>query len=150
MFRVQTITFVRCHLFGIIDTPNDDWLVRVALNKSNKHFLAEPRPERGSPTLSRKRLPNPDPAGAVLVVFAFAIPIELHFYPAVFVDKDLLSGRAGNKSVLDPRDKRHGCFTCGPVRELNRNARKSVREGQALPTPLPRSKGLPQRCVVID
>ena len=52
--------------------------------------------------------PDADPARAVGVVLALAVPVELDLHPAVLVGEDLLAGRADHDGRLRPLDERLG------------------------------------------
>ena len=60
-----------------------------------------------------------NPAGAVGVVLALAVPVKLHLHPAVLVREDLLARRADDDGRLRPGH-----------RWLARHARRAERQSQ--------------------
>ena len=92
------------HLAGVIDAADDDGLVGVAFEKIDDDFLADTRKKDHAPPFACPVLGNPNPAGAVLIPFSFAVPVKLHFDPAILVGKDLFTCRTHNDGGLRPLD----------------------------------------------
>ena len=102
VLRVGAVPEVGRHLVGVVDGPDDDRLVRVALEEVDDDLLPDPRPERRAPAPPRRELPHADPAGAVLVVLPLPVPVELHLHPPVLVGEDLLALRPHDDRRLAP------------------------------------------------
>ena len=79
------------HLLGVVDAADDDGLVGIAFEEVDDHFLADARDGDRSPALAGPGLRDADPAGAVLVLLAFAVPVELDLHAAVLVGVDLFA-----------------------------------------------------------
>ena len=88
------------HLLGVVDAADDDRLVGVAFEEVDDHFLADARDVDHAPLLAGPGRADADPAGAVGVVLALAVPVELHLHAAVLVGEDLLAGRADDDGGL--------------------------------------------------
>src|SRR5262249_34323447 len=84
----------------------DDGLVRVSLQERDDHFLPDAGDRHAAPALAGPGLRHPQPARAVLVPLALAIPEELHLHPAVLVDVDLLAAGADHRGRLHAVDHR--------------------------------------------
>ncbi len=93
------------HLLGVVDPAGDDRLVRIAFEKIDDHFLADARDGDHAPVLARPGLRHPHPAGAVLVLLAVAVPVELDFHPAVLVGVDFVARRADDHGGLRTLDE---------------------------------------------
>ena len=72
------------------------------------HFLADARDVDRRPILARPGAGDAQPAGAVFVVLAVAVPVELHFDAPVLVREDFLAGGADDRGGLDAIDQRVG------------------------------------------
>ena len=96
---------VRRHGFRIPDTADNDRLIRIAFHESNEDLLADPRDLDEPPLLAGPTGAHPQPTGTVRILFALAIPVELHFHPAIFVRENFFSRRTGDDGVLDTVDK---------------------------------------------
>src|SRR5262249_4627752 len=90
----------------IVDAAGDDGLVRVALLEGDDDFLAGPGPEEAAPAFAGPDLGDAYPAGAVRVVGADTVPVELHLDPAVLVDEDRLVRQPGHRRRLGAGDDR--------------------------------------------
>src|SRR5262249_40576609 len=104
------------HLVRIVNAADDDRLVRVAFLKSDDNFLTDPRPEKCSPAFTGPDLRDADPAGAVRVLLALSVPVELDLHAAVLVSEDFLTRRSDDDRGLRPLDKRPRCFSERAVR----------------------------------
>src|SRR5262249_24679320 len=94
------------HLLTVVDPPGDDGLVRVSLEERDDHFRPDARARHAAPALAGPGLRHPQPARAVLIPLALAIPEELHLHPAVLVDVDLLAAGADHRGRLHAVDHR--------------------------------------------
>ena len=63
----------------------------VPFEEIDKDFLTYARPERRTPEFARRDLGHSDPARAILIFLALAVPEELDLYAAIFVRVDLLA-----------------------------------------------------------
>src|SRR5271166_2821232 len=119
VFRVQTIAEIRRHLVDVVDAADDDGLVRVAFEEIDDYFLADPRPEGRTPALAGPGLADPHPTGAVGIVLAVAVPMELNFDPSVLVGEDFLAGGSdhpGRLGALHNRTERAARRSVGQSR----------------------------------
>src|SRR6185312_2153177 len=92
------------------DAAGHERLVGVALEELDDHFHADARNPHRAPAAMRPELADADPARAVLILLAEAVPVELHFDAAVLVGMDLLAGGADHQGGLRPlhhRLRRH-------------------------------------------
>jgi hypothetical protein len=108
---------VRRHGLGIPDTADDDRLIGIAFHESDQDFLPDSRDLDESPLLAGPAGADSKPTGTVGILFALAIPVELHFHPTVFVRENFFSRTADN-GVLDTVDKRPQVYR-GSVRGWN-------------------------------
>ncbi len=97
--------FPRRHLLGVVDAPGDQRLVGIAFQEVDHHFLADARDGDHAPVLARPGVRDAHPAGAVFVVLAVAVPVELHLHPAVLVGVDLVARRADDDGRLRALDE---------------------------------------------
>src|SRR5205814_2015105 len=74
---------VRHFLLGVIDAARDDRLIWIAAEEFDDDLLADPRNVDPTPALAGPNLCDPQPAGAVFVLLAQAVPEELHLYAAI-------------------------------------------------------------------
>src|SRR5271157_4220136 len=74
---------IRGHGGGVVDAAHDERPVDVAIHEIHHHFLADAGNVNGAPLLAGPERGHADPAGALLVVFALAVPMELHLDAAV-------------------------------------------------------------------
>ena len=88
------------HVQRVVDAAGDDGAVGVAVLEVDDHFLPDARRGDAPEVAARPGLRDADPAAAVFVALAVAVPVELHFDLAVFVGVDLLPGRAGDDGGL--------------------------------------------------
>lgn len=95
-------------LQAVIDPSGDHRLVWITVVVGDDHLLADTRDGHVAPGGTGDVLRDADPAGAVLVLLALAIPRELDLHPTVFVGVDLFVGRPDNDGVLRPVDARLG------------------------------------------
>src|SRR6266496_458607 len=82
MFRVGSFAKIRWHLIGIVDTADDDRLVRVPFEKIHYDLMTDAWPKRSAPAFAGPLLCYPHPARTVRVVFAFSIPVKLDLHAA--------------------------------------------------------------------
>ena len=127
VFRVQTIAEIRGHLVDVVDAADDDGLVRVAFEEIDDYFLTDTRPERRAPALAGPVLADPYPAGAVGVVLAVAVPMELNFDPSVLVGEDFLAGGSDHHGRLGALHNRPERAARRSVGQSGRNAGETVR-----------------------
>src|SRR5687767_6933923 len=69
-------------LFCIVYGADNDWPIRVALEKLDDDFLADARNVHCAPRLACPAGCDSHPTRAVLVLLADAIPVELHLHAA--------------------------------------------------------------------
>src|SRR5437870_13736791 len=81
-------------LIRIVNTTDDNGLVRIAVEKVDNHLLADTRDVHGTPLLPRPHLRDAYPTRAVFVEFVDPIPEKLHLDPAVNVGPDFFAGLA--------------------------------------------------------
>src|SRR5262245_11063378 len=122
----------RGHLVGVVDAADDDRVVRVTLQKVDNHLLADPRDVDHAPLLACPHGPDADPAGAVGVVLALAVPVGLDFDPAVLVAEDLLPTGANDDGRLRPQDRRPWGHALRAEWDRGRDAFETVLVGERI------------------
>src|SRR5262245_44468209 len=90
----------RGHLLGVVDAADDDGLVRVAFEKIDDDLLPNARHVGDAPAFASPDRRNSHPAGAIGVVFAFAVPVELDLDTAIFIAKNLFAGGTNDNRRL--------------------------------------------------
>src|SRR5690554_5277392 len=89
------------HRIGtVVQTPGDQWLVRVAFQKTDQYFHADARDGHAAPVVAGPAAGHPQPAAGVGIGLTFAVPVELDLDPAPFVAVDFFAGRAGDHGGL--------------------------------------------------
>src|SRR5205823_8162931 len=71
--------FDRGHLFGVIDAADHDGVIRIALQEIDDDLLADARDLEKTPLFAGPVGGHADPARAIGVVLALAVPVKLHF-----------------------------------------------------------------------
>src|SRR5712692_2552876 len=115
------------HLVGVVDAAGDDRPVGVAFKELDDNFLSHARSPDGPPILPGPRVGDADPTGALVVLFAYAVPEELYLHPAVLIGVDLLAAGShdhGHLGSLHKRPRREPGRTKG---HGGRDADKGVR-----------------------
>src|SRR5690606_16125389 len=80
------------HRMGtVVQTPGDQWLVRVAFQKTDQHFHADARDGDAAPVVAGPAAGHPQPAAGVGIGLAFAVPVELDLDPALGVAVDFFA-----------------------------------------------------------
>ena len=101
-------------MLGVVDAADDDRLVGIAFQEIDDHLLADARNVDRAPLLAGPGRADAHPAGAVGVVLALAVPVELHFHAAVLVGEDLFAARADHDRRLRvPDDARASGVAAG-------------------------------------
>src|SRR5690554_5250046 len=85
---------------AVVQTAGDQWLVRVAFQKTDQHFHADARDGDAAPVVAGPAAGHPQPAAGVGIGLTFAVPVELDLDPAPFVAVDFFAGRAGDHGGL--------------------------------------------------
>ena len=85
---------------AVVQTAGDQWLVRVAFQKTDQYFHADARDGHAAPVVAGPAAGHPQPAAGVGIGLAFAVPVELDLDPALFVAVDFFAGRAGDYGGL--------------------------------------------------
>src|SRR5690606_17686546 len=85
---------------AVVQTAGDQWLVRVAFQKTDQYFHADARDGDAAPVVAGPAAGHPQPAAGVGVGLAFAVPVELDLDPALFVTVDFFAGGAGDYGGL--------------------------------------------------
>src|SRR5690554_2026497 len=84
----------------VVQAAGDQWLVRVAFQKTDQYFHADARDGEAAPVVAGPAAGHPQPAAGVGVGLAFAVPVELDLDPALVVAVDFFAGRAGDHRGL--------------------------------------------------
>src|SRR5690554_6736512 len=84
----------------VVQAAGDQWLVRVAFQKTDQYFHADARDGHAAPVVAGPAAGHPQPAAGVGIGLAFAVPVELDLDPAPFVAVDFFAGRAGDHRGL--------------------------------------------------
>ena len=82
------------------DAADNDRLVWISFEEGDDNFIADLREEIKRAIFPGIKCANTNPAGAVGVILAFAIPVKLNFYAPVFVSEYFLASRTGHVSGL--------------------------------------------------
>ena len=82
---------VRRHFTCVVNAADNNRLVWIAFEEINDDFLVDSGNVNHAPLFSRQQSSNPHPTGAILVKFALAVPVKLHFHTAVFVSKNFFA-----------------------------------------------------------
>ncbi len=106
--RLVPRQLVGWQLQAVIDPADGDRLVAIAFQVMNDQLLANPRDGHMAPGGAGDVLCHADPAGAVFVMLALAVPGELDLHPGVLVGVDLLVGGTDDHGVLWTVDARLG------------------------------------------
>ena len=85
---------------SVVHGTRDDGSIRVAVEEGDNDFVAYARNERRAPLVAGPGLHHAQVAGGIFIFLAFAVPDELDFDAAVFVDVDFFAGRSGDKGRL--------------------------------------------------
>src|SRR5690554_3695283 len=85
---------------AVVQTAGDQWLVRVAFQKTDQYFHADARDGHAAPVVAGPAAGHPQPAAGVGIGLAFAVPVELDLDPALFVAVDFFAGGAGDHGGL--------------------------------------------------
>src|SRR5439155_406772 len=76
------------HLVGIVHAADDNGLVGIALEEIDDHFLTNAGDVNHAPLLAGPGSAYAHPAGAIGIVLALTVPVELYFHAAVLVRED--------------------------------------------------------------
>src|SRR5690606_26434829 len=85
---------------AVVQAAGDQWLVRVAFQKTDQYFHADARDGDAAPVVAGPAAGHPQPAAGVGIGLAFAVPVELDLDPALGVAVDFFAGRAGDHGGL--------------------------------------------------
>src|SRR5450631_2701506 len=88
---------------SVVQSAGDHGPVGIAIQKAHDDFLTDARHVDGAPVATGPRLRHAHPAGGLLVVPAFPIPIELNPNAAKLVGPDLFASRTDDKRRLRAR-----------------------------------------------
>ncbi|MDW9232649.1 hypothetical protein C7S15_6994 [Burkholderia cepacia] len=121
--RLVPRQLVRRQLQPVVRPPDDEWLVRIAIQVDHNDLLPDARDRHMPPRRPGPVLRDLDPARAVLVVLALAIPRELHLHPAVRVGVDLFAFGADHGRRLWAVDARARQRLGAPLRVVGHQHR---------------------------
>src|SRR5215831_9546939 len=71
-------TSKRRRLHRIVNTAQDDRLVRIAFQEVNDHLIADARDRDRTEAPARPGLGDADPARAIGVLLSLSVPVKLH------------------------------------------------------------------------
>ena len=114
------------------DPPEHVGPVRVALLERDEHLVADLRHPEGA-ARAADGLDDADPGGAVLVVAALAVPVELHLHAPEAVGVDLRARRADDDGGLRAVHDGHRRRPRRPERQRRRDRGQPVLVGEARP-----------------
>src|ERR1039457_1784660 len=95
------------HQVGVVHAAHHDRLIDIAFQEIHNHFLANSRDVDRTPLLARPKRGDAHPTGAVDVVLARSVPMELDLHAAILVVQNLLAGGAHHSRRLYPAHARH-------------------------------------------
>src|ERR1017187_9467975 len=93
------------HALRVVDAADDDRLIHVSFEKIDHDLLADAGNVNRAPGMAGPRRRDPNPAGAVAVVLAFTVPVELHLDARVLVRENLLARGPYNDGGLCSPDR---------------------------------------------
>ncbi|MCY1411823.1 hypothetical protein D9M71_272180 [compost metagenome] len=111
---------------AVVQAAHDQRPVRVAVEEHHHHFVAYTWDLDAAEAAACTGLGDTYPAGAVIVVFAIAVPVELDLHPAQFVGEDLLTRRADDDRGLRAGNGRFGRTQLRAERDLLAHATEGV------------------------
>ena len=114
------------HVLGVVEGPDDDRLVGVAVLEGDEDLLPDPREGVGSPRVPGQRRRDAQPGAAVRVLLPLAVPVELHLDPPVLVDVDVLSRRPDDDGRLGSLRHRAPRTAGRPVHRVARETGERV------------------------
>src|SRR5690554_2089957 len=91
---------VRRCVGGVIGSSGDDGLVRVAVEESHDHFVADSGQCHEAILATGPALGHAQPGAAVFVVLRVSIPRKSYFHPAILVAVDFFTLGAGDEGHL--------------------------------------------------
>ena len=131
LLDVSTSLFVRQfivrHLVRVINTTDDERTIRIAFQKVNYHFLSDSRDSHEAPLSASDTLRGPNPAGTLVILLAFAIPMELDFDTAIFVCMNLFAFGAHHDGSLNAGHDRFRGFSGWSKQNILRDAGERIR-----------------------
>ncbi|CAM3557419.1 hypothetical protein PSFL111601_28300 [Pseudomonas floridensis] len=95
-------------VFGVVQATADQRLVGITFQKGHQHFHADPGDAQAAVTVTGPTGRHAQPATALLVGLAFAVPVKLHPDPAMPVAVNLFACRARDDSRLAAGNARFG------------------------------------------
>ena len=98
---------------AVVDPAGDDGPVGIAFQEVDDDFLANAGDCYSAPALAGPRVGDAYPAGAVLVGFTVAVPVELDLDLPVLVGPDLFAGFADDDGGLGTPGSGHWGFCVG-------------------------------------
>ncbi|MNJ29995.1 hypothetical protein D3C77_245790 [compost metagenome] len=113
-------------VLAVVEAAHDQRAIGVTVEEHYHHFVTDPRDLDAAEATTGAGLGDADPAGAVVVVFAVAVPVELDLHPAQFVGEDFFSGRANDDGGLRPGNGRSRGGQLRAERDLLAHAREGV------------------------
>ena len=117
---------IRHGLIGVVDAPRDERPVRIPLEELDDHLLPDARDVDRTPCLPGPGGRDPDPTGAVLVLGAESIPVELDLHPPVLVGPDFLAGLPHHECGLGAVNPGSPTLPGGSERNRVRHGKKST------------------------
>ena len=110
---------------AVVDDACHERAVGVVVEVRHDHLHPDAGQKLRAKLRAGERLRHADPAGALLVLLAVAVPVKLHLDPAVFVGVDLLAGGPHDERRLH-RAGGPGRLLLAPPHGLEGHGRKGV------------------------
>src|SRR5580700_10340846 len=120
------------HALGMVDTTDDDGLVRIAFQEIDDDFLTDAGNADSPPAFAGPRVRDANPAGRILVVLAQPVPVKLHFYASEFFGINFLAGRTHDHGRLTSLHARFRSHAQGTERDVGRDTFEGIRIEEAL------------------
>src|SRR5581483_8955860 len=117
---------VRWCVVGVVQAAGYNRAIRIDFQKFDNDFVPDARQLNRAPAFARHTLRNAYPTRASVVVFAFAVPVELHFDSPVLVHIQVFALGAGYKCGLGTSNERARGYARWPINGVRRNRNKAV------------------------
>src|SRR5690606_36191132 len=129
---------------AVVQTAGDQWLVRVAFQKTDQYFHADARDGDAAPVVAGPAAGHPQPAAGVGIGLASAVPAELDLGRARLVGGEFFAGGAGDHGGLLAQRAAFGMAQGWAVRGVPRGGLEvvAVALGEGCFSLAPRGRGL--------
>ena len=113
-------------MVGVVEAAGNYGAIGITFQEFDDDLVPDARQLHGAPAEAGDALRDADPAGAIVIVFADAVPVELYFDAAVFVGIDFFALGAGDEGGLRTVNKGTGSDSCRAKGGLRGNGFEAV------------------------